>query len=116
MFKDGRYINAGTNEIYRYGKKAVAMVEAALTPNEAGFYTIPADGGKYWTFGTTVGAYGEFAKFGDIIIPVNRAGNLWAKADHYKAAAFCSVMRAMIVYMHRMNAERATEEEEGEDE
>lgn len=40
MYKDFRYINAGENEIYRYGHKAVEMVKACLEPNEKGYYNI----------------------------------------------------------------------------
>ena len=34
MYKDFRYINAGENEIHRYGKKAQKRVKAFLEPNE----------------------------------------------------------------------------------
>ena len=43
MFKDNRFINAGTNEIYRYGHKAVEKVETFLNPNENGYYSFPVD-------------------------------------------------------------------------
>lgn len=65
MFKDNRYINAGQNEICRYGRKARERVEAFLEANDKGYYSFPVDGGKYWTIGTSDGKYGEFAKVGD---------------------------------------------------
>ena len=43
MYKDYRYINAGQNEIYRYGRKAREKVEKYLDPSN-GFYSIPVDG------------------------------------------------------------------------
>lgn len=34
MYKDFRYINAGENEFYRYGRKARERMESYLTPNK----------------------------------------------------------------------------------
>jgi hypothetical protein len=87
MYKDTRFINAGENEIYRYGNKAQEKVKQALTPNEQGFYSIPTDGGKYWTIGTSEGKFGEFAKVCGTIFSVNKIGNMWAKAGTEKAEA-----------------------------
>lgn len=64
MYKDYRYINAGQNEIYRYGHKAVEKVQACLTPNDQGWLSIPVDGGKYWTIGTSEGKYGRVKRGG----------------------------------------------------
>lgn len=111
MFKDGRYINAGTNEFYRCGKKAIAKAEAALEPNKNGIYTIPADGGRYWTFGTSNGKYGEFAKIGETFFSVNSFGNLWAKAGTEKGEKFVAGIKAMIKAMEE-KVERPEEEEE----
>lgn len=44
MYKDYRYINAGQNEIYRYGHKAVEKVQACLTPNDQGWLDALKDG------------------------------------------------------------------------
>lgn len=107
MFKDGRYINAGTNEIYRWGKKAIEKVEAAMIPNENGFYSIPADGGKYWTFGTSEGKYGEYAKIGDTFFSVNKGGFLWAKEGTDKADKFIEGMKGMIEHMKKTHEEQA---------
>lgn len=112
MFKDSRYINAGTNEIYRYGGKAQEKVMAAMQPNEAGFYGIPADGGKYWTIGTSEGKFGEYAKLGDTFFSVNKAGKVWAKAGTEKGEAFVKAMQAMLDHMKATNAARLNEEEE----
>ena len=116
MFKDGRYINAGTNEIYRYGHKAVERVSASLTPNENGFYSIASDGGKYWTIGTSDGKYGEYAKMGETFFSVNKAGYVWAKAGTEKAEAFVTAINEMIEEMKRINSSRRIEEEEAEEE
>lgn len=96
MYKDYRYINAGTNEIYRWGKKAQEKARLALEPNEKGFYSIPADGGKYWTIGTSEGRYGEYAKFGDTFLSVNDWGYVWAKVGTPKADAFVAMINRMI--------------------
>ena len=106
MYKDERYINAGTNEIYRYGHKAVEKASAALEANENGFYSIPIDGGKYWTLGTSNGKYGEFAKIGNTIFSVNRAGMMWAKEGTEKGQLFVEAIKGMIAEMNRMNNER----------
>ena len=112
MFKDNRYINAGVNEIYRYGKKAVEKVSAHLQPNEAVFYSFPVDGGKYWTIGTSSGKYGEFAKINDTIFSANSAGFMYAKAGTEKAEKFVEAITGMVDRMQEMNAARAYEEEE----
>lgn len=116
MYKDSRYINAGVNEIYRYGKKAVAKVEAFLEANDKGYYSIPVDGGRYWTFGTSEGKYGEFIKYNDTFFSVNKGGYAYAKAGTDKGEAFVKMLNAMVEEMHRLNAERVAnlmdEEEE----
>ena len=106
MFKDSRYINAGTNEIYRYGHKAIEKVMAHMEPNAAGFYSIPVDGGKYWTLGTSDGKYGEYMKASDTFFSVNKAGNAWAKAGTEKADKFIEMLKGMIQSMKDMNDER----------
>ena len=116
MYKDFRYINAGTNEVYRYGRKAVERVSSCLTPNEKGFYSIAADGGKYWTFGTSTGKYGEYAKINGVCFSVNSAGFIWAKAGTEKAEAFVQALESTITYMKQLNASRFSEEEEEENE
>lgn len=109
MYKDGRYINAGTNEIYRYGHKAVEKVSACLTPNENGFYSIEVDGGKYWTIGTSEGKYGEFAKIGEMFFSVNKGGYMWAKIGTEKGDAFVKALKGMIEEMNRINRSRFEE-------
>ncbi len=106
MYKDFRFINAGENEFYRYGKKAQEKVASHLTPNEDGFYSIPADGGKYWTIGTSEGKFGEFAKFGETFLSVNKGGFVWAKVGTDKANAFVAMINRMLEDMKKTNAER----------
>lgn len=106
MYKDYRYINAGSNEIYRYGHKAQEKVLACLQPNDKGYYSIPVDGGKYWTIGTSEGKYGEFGKYVDVILPVNKGGYMYAKEGTEKAEAFKSFIKAMVDEMKRLDAER----------
>lgn len=96
MYKDYRYINAGTNEFYRWGKKAIGKLELYLIPNDKGFYSIPADGGNYWTFGTSDGKYGEFAKYKDTFFSVNTVGFVWAKAGTEKGEKFVQMIQDMI--------------------
>lgn len=119
MYKDYRYINAGENEIYRWGHKAQEKAAQHLQPNEKGFYSIPADGGKYWTIGTSTGKYGEFAKFGQVILSVNSAGFVWAKVGTEKADAFVAMVNKMIDDMKKVksrNAKREDDEEEDDEE
>lgn len=110
MFKDNRYINAGENEFYRYGKKAVALATAALTPNASGYYSIPVDADKYWTIGTSNGKYGEFAKINGTIFSVNKGGYMYAKAGTDKGEKFVKAIEGLIKTMNKKNAERAEEE------
>ena len=111
MFKDNRYINAGTNEFYRWGHKAVDKASAALIPNDKGFYSIPADGGKYWTIGTSTGKFGDYAKFGDVYLNVNKAGRVWAKVGTDKADAFLAMVNDMIEKMNEKHAEGVVDDE-----
>lgn len=112
MYKDFRYINAGTNEIYRYGHKAIERVQACLEANENGFYSIPADGGKYWTLGTSEGKFGEFIKWGDTFFSVNRGGFAYAKAGTDKGEKFVEFLNSMIAKMNEINDSRFEKEEE----
>ncbi len=117
MYKliEGRHIYAGTNEFYRWGHKAVEKAQKALEPNDAGFYTIKADGGKYWTIGTSTGKYGEYAKYGNDFLSVNKAGNVWAKVGTPKADVFIAMVNRMIDDMRAVHAKQAEAEEEDED-
>lgn len=112
MYKNYRYINAGENEIHRYGKKARSKVELFLEPNENGFYSIPADGGNYWTIGTSEGKYGEFAKFKDTFFSVNRGGYVWAKVGTEKAEKFVEMVKDMLNKMIETNNARFDDCEE----
>ena len=116
MYKDGRYINAGEVEFYRWGHKAIDKVKAYLEPNENGFYSIPADGGKYWTFGTSVGKYGEFAKYKDTFLSVNKDGYIYAKEGTEKADAFRDMLNGLIESMKEHHAETCKQVEEEEEE
>lgn len=112
MYKDYRYINAGENEFYKYGHKAQELLKSYLEPNENGFYSIPADGGKYYTIGTSEGKFGEFAKYKDTFLSVNKGGFVWAKAGTDKAKVFVEMVNGMIEAMVEKNNSRANEEEE----
>lgn len=108
MYKDYRYINAGTTEIYRWGHKAVERVQACLTP-ENGYISIPADGGKYWTIGTSEGKYGEFAKYNETFFSVNRGGFVYAKEGTEKGEKLIEFINEMINEMHRIHESKAEE-------
>lgn len=111
MYKDSRYINAGTNEIYRYGRKAVERVQACFEEHN-GYISIPADGGRYWTLGTSEGKFGEFARLGNTCFSVNRGGYVYAKAGTDKGNALVEALKAMIEKMHELNNARFDDEEE----
>lgn len=114
MFKDNRYINAGTIEVYRYGHKAVEKVES-FKEAHSGYYSIPTDGGKYWTIGTSEGKFGEFIKFNETFFSVNKGGFAYAKAGTEKGEKFLELLDSMINYMNELNAARVKEEEEEEE-
>lgn len=106
MFKDNRYINAGQNEIYRYGKKAQELAKSCLEANEAGYFSIPCDCGKYWTLGTSDGKYGEFIKWHNVFFSVNRGGFAYAKAGTEKGEKFIEMVNDLIAKMDELNQER----------
>ena len=111
MYKDFRYINAGENEFYRYGRKARERMESYLTPNKNGFYSMPADGGKYYTIGTNKGRYGEFASFDGVCLSVNSCGFVWAKVGTEKAETFIKLVKGLIEAMMKRDEERAIVDE-----
>lgn len=112
MFKYGLgYVNAGENDIHRYGRKAQERAKMFLEPNEAGYYSIPVDGEKYYTIGTSAGKYGEFCKMNGTIFSVNSMGNAYAKAGTEKGEKFVEAIKVMIAKMEEINRERAEEEE-----
>jgi len=114
MYKmiEERHIYAGTNEFYRWGQKAAAKVKKALEPNENGYYSIKVDGGKYWTFGTSVGKYGEFAKYKDTFFSVNKGSYLYAKAGTEKGKAFVEMINDMLTQMGHSYMVKKEEPEE----
>ena len=85
-------------------------IERAMTPIANGYLSIAADGGDYWTFGTSDGKYGEYAKFGDTFFSVNKAGLIWAKAGSEKGDKFIEAMKALLNLMASKNAERSNDE------
>ena len=111
MYKDFRYIYAGENEFYRYGRKARERMESYLTPNKNGFYSMPADGGKYYTIGTNKGRYGEFALFDGVCLSVNSYGFVWAKVGTEKAETFVKLVKGLIEAMMKRDEERAIVDE-----
>ena len=121
MYKNYRYINAGDNEYYRWGKKAQEKLKRYLEPNKDGFYSIPADGGKYWTIGTSEGRYGEYAKFKGQFISVNKAGYVWAKVGTEKEKLFLEMVNDMLNCVvwkmdHMYDASKEDEDDEEEEE
>jgi len=114
MYKDFRYINAGENEFYRWGRKAQEKLTAFLTPNENGFYSMPADGRKYYTIGTSNGKFGEFARYGEKFLSVNKAGFVWAKVGTEKADVFVAMVNGMLDAMRRKMAEGNEVEDDDE--
>lgn len=101
-FENGRVYRAGENEFYRWGKKARERATAALTPNKKGFYSIPADGGRYWTFGTSIGKYGEFMRWKETCFSVNSVGNAWVKVGTPKAEKFIEMISELIEKMKEL--------------
>lgn len=119
MYKDFRYINAGENEIYRYGHKAVERLEACLQPNQAGwinlpvgYETFPIDYSKYWTIGTSNGKFGEYCRIGGTCFSVNKNGNAYAKAGTEKGDKLTAAIKAMVEEMKRLSKEAAGSDDE----
>lgn len=105
MFKNEKYINAGTNEFYRYGHKAQEKIADCLIAKN-GWYSINTNGGDYWTLGTSNGKYGEFAKFDGTFFSVNEKGFICVKEDSDKAEAFKSMINSLLNAMKKENEER----------
>lgn len=103
MYKDYRYINAGENEIYRWGKKTIEEISQFLEPNDKGYISIPTNGGKAWTIGTSTGKYGEFCKFKDTFFSVNSWGYAYAKAGTEKGDKLVEFIQSMIEEMHLLH-------------
>lgn len=102
---------AGTNKFYRWGHKAIEAVQRYMTPNEAGYISIPAAGGHNWTIGTSTGKFGEYAKIGETCFSVNRGGYVYAKAGTEKADILLRFMEGMIADM-RATATSGHDEED----
>ena len=105
MYKDYRFINAGTNEFYRWGEKAMHKIEGALKPSADGFLSIQCDGGDYWTIGTSDGKFGPYAKFNDTFFSVNRGGFAWVKVGSAKEEAFKAMILRLLSDMRRKHLE-----------
>lgn len=105
MYNGFEYINAGDNRIKKYGRKARSFVADHMTANEKGFYSIPCDS-KYLTIGTSEGRYGEYAKYEDTFISVNKGGYVWAKEGTAKADAFVEMLKAILKSMKRYDEAR----------
>lgn len=105
MYNGYRYINAGTIEVSKYGKKARAFVEDHMKANDKGFYSIPVEN-KYVTIGTSEGMYGEYAKFEDTFFSVNRGGYAWAKAGSNKEEAFLKMLESILERMEAYDEAR----------
>lgn len=95
MYKDFRFINAGENEFYRWGKKAQAKISQFLEAKN-GYYSIAYDGGNYWTIGTSFGKFGEYAKFEDAFFSVNKGGYAYAKVGTPKGDKFLEMVKKLL--------------------
>ena len=111
IYKDYRYINAGTIEVYRWGHKAQDKVRECMQPNSEGYYSIPVDGGRYWTIGTSEGQYGEYVKYNGGYLSVNRGGYAYAKAGTPKADIFMDLCNGMLEYMSQLGHSGDTDTE-----
>ena len=107
---------AGQNEFYRWGWKAIERVESFLEPNKNGFYSMPADGGKYYCIGTSEGKYGTYAKFNGQFLSVNSLGFIWAKVGTPKADVFVAMVKDLLQKMHDFGKPVEVEENDEEDE
>ena len=87
----------------RWPVKARAKVEACKIAHN-GFFSILADGDRYWTIGTSNGKYGEFAKYDDTFFSVNSYGFAYAKEGTEKGVKFLEMLDSMIEKMNELAA------------
>ena len=104
MFRDNRYINAGENEIYKFGHKSREFA-ASFLDSHNGYISIPV-ATKHWTFGTSNGKYGEFCKLKGTCFSVNDGGFAYAKIGSEKCEILCQFIQSVIDEMKRLDAER----------
>ena len=104
MYINERHINAGQNEIHKFGHKSRECAQSFLTERN-GYISIPV-ATKHWTFGTTNGKYGEFCKINGTIFSVNAGGFCYAKAGTDKGEALCKAIASIIDEMTKMDNER----------
>ena len=109
MYKNNRFIAAGDNEFYRYGKKAAELLKSHKNLVK-GYYSLPVDGGSNYTLGTSIGKYGEYMVFHGNVFPVNKAGYAYVKAGSKKEGAFLAMIDDMISDMEKKNQERVAEQ------
>ena len=103
MYKDYRYINAGQNEIYRWGHKAQDKVLECKKEHN-GYFSIQTDMGPYWTLGTSTGKYGDFINYKGTIFSVNSGGFAYAKAGTEKGEKFLEMLDSMVSYMQDLKS------------
>lgn len=122
MYKSYRYINAGTNEFYRYGRKAQERLAASLNPNKDGWYSIECDAGAYWTIGTSEGKFGEYAKYKNTFFSVKDCGirgrRIYVHQDSSKFPIFLEMINGLLQAMKdcfKSDEEEIEENEEYED-
>lgn len=108
MYKNNRFMAAGDNEFYRYGKKAAELLKIHKKIKK-GYYSLPVDGGSNYALGTSIGKYGEYMIFHGNVFPVNKAGYAYVKAGSKKEGAFLAMIDTMISDMEKKNLERAAE-------
>ena len=104
MYKNYRYHNAEDNTFSRWGRKAQQKLAKFLEPSESGWISVPCDGGDYWTFGTSNGKFGEFAKFNGVCYSVNKGGFAYAKAGTEKGDNLVAFINQIINEM-KVNCE-----------
>ena len=103
MFRYGRgYINAGTNEIHKWGKEAVAFAQSYLEANEAGWVNLPI-APKYWSIGTSNGKFGEYCRIHGTCFSVNKAGYAYAKAGTEKGDLLVKYIAEIIETMKEIH-------------
>lgn len=101
-----RYLHAGENEFYRWGKKAQEKALAYAESNKNGWVSIPVYRDKYWNFGTSVSKYGQFAKIHDTCFSVNSIGCIYAKVGTEKCEKLVAFIHELVDDMKKMNEER----------
>lgn len=102
-FGRARILPAGSNEIYRWGKKCERFLLMCKEPNKNGYINLPTElYGHYWAFGTSKGKYGWYARINNVCFSVNSLDCIYAKAGTEKGDLLLAAIDKIISFLHKL--------------